>query len=514
MNPVRFIKKNIVGILFTGMLLCKGISSYASQADTASFEMTLNHSIHGVFGRGVSYEGISLEGKTLEEAQEEIADYIQSRQKRYMQWNILGNIYEYDGNSFGVVCTNQEIVSRLNDLVISGNIVEQYKKQKDADVNPVNLDFEFTFDSNVLHDTVLNYATVLTRTVSDATIQRVNAQFVVTEAVNGIAFDAEAIYNELFALISDFSTTEQINYTFPYVETPAQYTSSDFNYAQLPLGSFYTDGLGDEYRRKNIQIAVNNMNGRIFYPGETISALSMYGAVTRENGYEEAPGYNQGKVEAVVGGGVCQVTTTLYNAVLRAELTVPQGGRKQHSMMVNYVDPGMDAMVAPQDNSDFIFVNSSNYPIYLEAYVYGDRICINIWGVEERPQNRSVRFRTEILSISWPDVPYDIIVDDTKCQTGEVRVDYKHKVEVEVHPALKCISYKQVYVDGQLVEETALNHDSYRAAPGLIYRASDCNVEASVRAGNEGEALVFPYIGWTVDISVTTMDNEEWPYYE
>ena len=103
------------------------------------------------------------------------------------------------------------------------------------------------------------------------------------------------------------------------------------------------------------------MNGRIFYPGETISALDLYGAVTTENGYAEAPGYNQGRVEMVVGGGVCQVTTTLYNAVLRAELDVSY--RKNHSMMVNYVYPGMDAMVAPQDNSDFKFVNSSNHPI-------------------------------------------------------------------------------------------------------------------------------------------------------
>ena len=144
------------------------------------------------------------------------------------------------------------------------------------------------------------------------------------------------------------------------------------------------------------------MNGRIFYPGETISALDLYGAVTTENGYAEAPGYNQGRVEMVVGGGVCQVTTTLYNAVLRAELDVSY--RKNHSMMVNYVYPGMDAMVAPQDNSDFEFVNSSNHPIYIEAYVVDDRICINIWGIEERDANRSVRFRTEILSVSWPEI--------------------------------------------------------------------------------------------------------------
>ena len=476
------------------------------------FTLSLNTSTVGVFPRGVSYVGISLEGKTLEEAKSEIDDYIADRETRYMAWNVLGNIYEYSADSFGVTCTNPDIVSELDDLTMSGNIVEQYKKQKGLDMSPVNLDLQFSIDTQALHDTVSQYVSSFTQSASNASVSRVGDQFVVTEAVNGIAFDTESIYNELLAQITDYSTADSISYTFPYTETPAAYTSADFAFSALPLGSFYTDGLGDANRRNNISLAAEKMNGRIFYPGETISALDLYGAVTEENGYAEASGYNQGKVEMVVGGGVCQVTTTLYNAVLRAELDVAY--RKNHSMMVNYVYPGMDAMVSPQDNADFKFVNSSNYPIYIEAYVTGDRICINIWGVEQRAENRSVRFRTEILSVSWPSTLYNIVVNDTECQTGEVRVNYKHKVEVEVHPAVSCVSYKQVYIDGQLVEETELNRDTYRESSGLIYRASDCNVTAAVRPGNEGENMVFPYIGWTIDISVTTLSGAEWPYYE
>lgn len=481
-------------------------------AETQVFTLSFNTSTVGVLPRGVSYEGISLEGKTVEEAKSEISNYITARESRYMSWNVLGNIYEYSADFFGVSCTNTNIVDQLDTLTMSGNIIDQYKKQKDLDESPVDLDLQFSMDAQTLHDTVSQYVSSLSRNTSNASVSRVGDQFIVTEAVNGIAFDTEAIYNELLAQIGDYSNADPISYTFPYTETPATYTSADFAFSALPLGSFYTDGLGDDDRRKNIARAAENMNGRIFYPGETISALELYGAVTTENGYAEAPGYNQGKVEMVVGGGVCQVTTTLYNAVLRAELDVTY--RKNHSMMVNYVSPGMDAMVSPQDNADFTFVNSSNHPIYIEAYITGDRICINIWGVEQRAENRSVKFRTEILSVSWPSTLYNVVVNDTECQTGEVRVNYKHKVETEVHPAVSCVSYKQVYIDGQLVEETELNRDTYRESSGLIYRASDCNVTASVRPGNEGENVVFPFIGWTVDISVTTLDGSEWPYYE
>lgn len=118
------------------------------------FTLSLNTSTVGVFPRGVSYAGISLEGKTLEEAKSEIDDYIADRETRYMAWNVLGNIYEYSADSFGVTCTNPDIVSELDDLTMSGNIVEQYKKQKDLDMSPVNLDLQFSIDTQALHDTV------------------------------------------------------------------------------------------------------------------------------------------------------------------------------------------------------------------------------------------------------------------------------------------------------------------------------------------------------------------------
>lgn len=179
------------------------------------FTLSLNTSTVGVFPRGVSYAGISLEGKTLEEAKSEIDDYIADRETRYMAWNVLGNIYEYSADSFGVTCTNPDIVSELDDLTMSGNIVEQYKKQKDLDMSPVNLDLQFSIDTQALHDTVSQYVSSFTQSTSNASVSRVGDQFVVTEAVNGIAFDTESIYNELLAQITDYSTVDSISYTFP-----------------------------------------------------------------------------------------------------------------------------------------------------------------------------------------------------------------------------------------------------------------------------------------------------------
>lgn len=109
----------------------------------------------------------------------------------------------------------------------------------------------------------------------------------------------------------------------------------------------FADGLGDKNRRNNIARAAEGMNGRIFYRAKQYLHLICTVQLRQKMDTQEALRLQSGKGrEMVVGGGVCQVTTTLYNAVLRAELEVAY--RKNHSMMVNYVYPGMDAMVAPQ----------------------------------------------------------------------------------------------------------------------------------------------------------------------
>ena len=201
---------------------------------------------------------------------------------------------------------------------------------------------------------------------------------------------------ELLAKIEDFSTADSIQYSFPFTETPPTYDSSYFNFSPNPLGSYTTNRLGDAPRTTNITVSANFMNGSVIYPGETGSALKMFHDVTAENGYQMGLGYELGKVVPSMGGGICQTTTTLYNAVIRAELTVVN--RRSHSMIISYVPPALDATVDYPSGLDFTFVNSSNYPIYIESYVSGDSVTVNIWGVEQRPSNRTITFTSDTVT--------------------------------------------------------------------------------------------------------------------
>lgn len=503
-------------IIVLAMVASMIVSAFADETapvQAKSYDLTLNKKTTGVFGRGVSYEGISLEGKTYDEAIAEINEYVDDRLTRYMQWDVLGYKYDYDGTTFSTTWTNQDVVDQLQDLTLQGNLVEQYKKQKDLDANPVNLDLQFAVDENAVRSTVAEYTEHFYQEPQNATVKRENGQFVVTEGVTGISFDTDAIANELLAQIEDFSTADDIQYTFPFTQTDPQYTSASFNFSPTPMGSYTTHRLGDAARTKNIQLSADNMNGTIVYPGEKASALTMYEDVTLDNGYVVGQGYENGKVVDSVGGGICQTTTTLYNAVILAELTVVD--RRSHSMIISYVPPALDATVDYPSRSDFTFINSTNYPIYIESYIStsDDTVTVNIWGVDERPSNRQVYYTSEWGELTWYSPLYEEIVSDTECTYGNVNVAYKQKTTVDPHPGFTATSYKHVVVDGVETEVTPLNVGIvYKSAPGTIYRASDCTISATPYETTSSYAS-FPNLGVAFRIDTYTLSGEQWPYY-
>ncbi len=514
----RILAGAVAVIIVVAMVASMVVSAFAEEATSTqskSYSLSVNKKATGVFGRGVSYEGISLEGKTYDEAAAEINDYVNARLTRYMQWDVLGYKYDYDGTSFSTTWTNPDVMDQLQGLTLEGNLVEQYKKQKDLDQNPVDLDLQFSVDEDAIRSAVANYTAYYYQEPKNATVTRENGQFVVTEGVTGIAFDSDAIANELIAKIEDFSNADSIAYSFPFTETAPTYTSASFNFSSTPMGSYTTHRLGDAARTQNIRVSAENMNGTIVYPGETASALTMYHDVTLDNGYVVGQGYENGKVVDSVGGGICQTTTTLYNAVILAELTV--GTRRSHSMIISYVPPALDATVDYPSRSDFTFVNSTNYPIYIESYIStsDDSVTVNIWGVDERPANRQVYYTSEITSdgFSWSSPLYEEIVDDTVCTAGNVNVAYKQKTTVDPHPGFTATSYKHVVVNGVEESVTPLNVGIvYRAAPGTIYHASDCTIQATPYPTSSSYAS-FPNLGIAFRIDTYTLSGETWPYY-
>jgi len=161
------------------------------------------------------------------------------------------------------------------------------------------------------------------------------------------------------------------------VEVEPRFTADDLRVLDTELGGYTTFLQGNPWRTNNIRLPTQALNNSLIMPGEVLSFNGTVGERTPEKGYKPAPIIVGESVVPGTGGGVCQVSTTLYNAVRRAGLEVVE--RHMHSMRVSYIERGKDATVA-WPYSDFKFRNNTDFPVILKGYVGGGRVRIWIMG--------------------------------------------------------------------------------------------------------------------------------------
>ena len=221
------------------------------------------------------------------------------------------------------------------------------------------------------------------------------------------------------------------------------------------LGSFTTSyKTSGSSRSANVANGCSLINGTTLYPGEEFSTYKTVSPFSVANGYYMAGSYVSGKVVDSLGGGICQVSTTLYNAVLLSELEVTE--RYNHSMIVGYVDPSADAAIAESSGKDFKFVNNTDYPIYIEGYTHDKQITFNIYGKETRDAGHSVRYESEVLETITP--PADQIYADAGQPIGYI-------VTESAHIGYKARLWKITMENGVEVSREQVNSSTYKMVP-------------------------------------------------
>lgn len=222
---------------------------------------------------------------------------------------------------------------------------------------------------------------------------------------------------------------DKIEYEIQLKNIKPSITVADLDSGAFPnvLSTFTTNyGTGDANRNANIALAAKSINSTVVMPGEVFSYNDLIGECSTKTGYKTATIYLNGKLSTGVGGGICQVSTTLYNAVLRANLEIVQ--RRNHSLGVTYVPAGQDAMVNI-GTSDFKFKNNREYPIKVVAYVGTGSITCQIQGLKQDPE-------------------YEVKLESKTIESTET----KYKVE----------TYKVLYLNGKVVSRTWLSTDTYK----------------------------------------------------
>lgn len=208
-------------------------------------------------------------------------------------------------------------------------------------------------------------------------------------------------------------------------------------------------------RKHNIRMATKSINGTVLEPGEEFSFNKVVGKRTAENGYKVAKIIYNGNFIDGVGGGVCQVSSTLYNAVLKAGLNVKKSSK--HSERVGYVNKGFDAMVN-YGSSDLVFVNNTSNKIFIYASVKNDRLHISIFG--ESLNGYEYKLKSEEVDIV-PCAEEEIRIDEKGEYLDKVQYcdEYFYLKNASSGSTIK--SYREIYCNGELIKTEYLRTDKY-----------------------------------------------------
>ena len=291
---------------------------------------------------------------------------------------------------------------------------------------------------------------------SISTYDKSSDKFTFAGAQTGKKIDQEKLTSDILSAMKAGEYNKTITATADEVQPEITEAQARENFKRI--GTYTTKTTTNKDRNENIRLACAAINGTIIKPGEEFSFNKMTGNRTTEKGYKPAGAYSNGVVVQEPGGGVCQVSTTLYNALLEAELQIDV--RYPHSMEVSYVKPSKDAAIAT-GSKDLVFTNNKEYPIYIEGTTNGYEVSFTIYGKEDRPSNRKV----EYISVEDKRIPsYAIEVPDASIPSGTYRSGGGSNHD-EVYSHLE----KVVYENGQEVSRETLHSDHYAASNETVY---------------------------------------------
>jgi len=221
--------------------------------------------------------------------------------------------------------------------------------------------------------------------------------------------------------------------------------------------SFSTNTVNNANRAVNMKLATSKIDGTILLPGDVFSFNEVVGPRTAERGYLPANSYVGGKIVKDIGGGICQVSTTLYNSTLKADLETVS--RSNHMFTVSYVPFGLDAAVDYASSVDFKFRNNTNMPIKIQGKVTSDnRVVFTIIGTNENP-NKTVEFTT--VQVSSTPAPVKYIYDSNLPEGQKVVVDNGMTGYV-------IDTYKIVKINGEVQSKTKIHRSTYRTLDKTI----------------------------------------------
>ncbi len=317
------------------------------------------------FQQGVTINSQSLTGYTKEEARALLSERYEAAMNAEIVMTFEGQSWRFTPQDIGVSLDVDAQIEKAWQYGREGSLFERQDEIRTLREAPVDLAVTLSYDRTALETLVQSIKQSIDREPVSATMEIVEiAQFSYTDSAVGYSLDAGKLVAQLENMISQGqSGTFELE---PEIVEPGV-SRQQLENQTLLLGECSTSlATSSSKRSSNVNLALSYFNFMTVEPGETVSFNKVVGKRTEKNGFKKAPEYAGSTVIEGVGGGVCQASTTIYGAVIRAGLTVVE--RHRHTMTVGYVQPSQDAAVSDGDK-DMRFKNNTESTLYIFAYV-------------------------------------------------------------------------------------------------------------------------------------------------
>ncbi len=359
-----------------------------------------------------------------------------------------------------------------------GNAIKQ--SQREASDNILSINAEIVYNEETINNIVAELKEQCDVPVENDEIKFENEQFVVTTRNEGKILNEQKAIEEIKTALNNGEKTISLQ-----LETVTNDEMlENINEYMVEIGGFSTKYTGSSSGRiTNLKVAGSSLDGTYVYPGEVFSTNNNFAPYTTEKGYANGSIILNGELVDGLGGGVCQVSSTLYNALLYAELDIIE--KYNHSLKVGYIDYGFDAVLA-STYKDLKFINDTTKPVYIKTFVGDGIISVAIYGEEVHDPNRVVKFSNEHVSSTAPSEP--VLIENEEMYIGEEEVKVK-PLHGHVYNVYKHIYNGEEYIDTEFVAKNVYKSRAEQRYVG-IKEPEEVVVVEEVQENNDSEIIV------------------------
>ncbi|HDR6310691.1 TPA: VanW family protein [Bacillus cereus] len=416
------LSKILIGSAITGgILLCVGgVSGY-------QYVSKLNNQLDTTALPNTTFEGISLDGKNKKDIQAIINQKVTELDQKSLTYIFQNDKQTYTWKDLGINYQEKDIIDKIFKEQ-EGSTMNRYKIRKQAENGELKRDYKLTPQLNTT-----TYESFMKDKYNDTLKNPVNAELSIegstvniSQSQNGEKIDK----GKLTDLTQQAIASGTSDVTLPVTLLKPERSTEDIQKMGIKevIAEYSTPMAGRNGNQSfNVNKSANTLSGVIVAPDETFSFNGRVGVTDAAHGYKSAAVFSQGKVIQSAGGGVCQVSSTLYSAALRADLGIVS--RSNHSMPVNYLPLGQDAAVADY-GPDLKFKNNTGNHIYIQAFSNGGSITTRIFGTNT---GKNVEVSSQVVS-----------------RTGD---------------KITAVTYKKVTQNGEVISNGQISKSVYKSAP-------------------------------------------------